>query len=106
MAAAATFTGDDDDLRAAAALIPDFPGMYSLVIHGTLDGKKLAKVVGKGNAASIVEVPIADVAAYIQSKGITTAIRLIACAAGMLGVNLRHSNWPILWFLKSSPPPS
>ena len=85
MAADAAFTGDDDDLRAAAALIPDFPGMYSVVIHGTLDGKKLAKVVGRGNVATVVEVPIADVAAYIQSKGITTAIRLIACASGMLG---------------------
>jgi hypothetical protein len=85
LATDAAFAGDDDDLRTAAALIPDLPGLYSLVIHGTIDGKKLAKVVGTGNSARTIEVPVADVAAYIQSKGITSTIRLIACASGMLG---------------------
>ncbi|HTU19580.1 MAG TPA: hypothetical protein VMG10_16080 [Gemmataceae bacterium] len=85
MAADAAFTGDDQDLADAAANIPDFPGQHSLVIHGTVDGKKLAKQVGTGTTATWVEVKVADVAAYIQSKGITTTIRLIACASGLLG---------------------
>jgi hypothetical protein len=72
-------------LTRAAALIPDFPGQYSIVIHGTTDGKKFAKVVGRGTAAATVEVKVEEVAAYINSLGITTAIRLIACASGMLG---------------------
>jgi hypothetical protein len=85
LAADATFTGDDADLATAAVLIPDFPGQYSIVIHGTTDGRRLAKVVGLGPAATTVEVKVEDVAAHIKSLGITTAIRLVACASGMHG---------------------
>lgn len=85
MAADATFTGDDQALTDAAAKIPDSPGQYSIVMHGTVDGKKLAKQVGTGTATTWVEVKVADVAAHIRSKGITTTIRLIACASGLLG---------------------
>ena len=85
MAADAAFTGDDRDLTDAAANVPDVPGQYSIVLHGTVDGKKLAKQVGMGTTATWVEVKVEEVAAYIQSKGITTAIRLIACASGLLG---------------------
>jgi hypothetical protein len=79
------FTGDDPDLKDAAKNVPDYPGQYSIVIHGTTDGKKLAKKVGTGTAATWVEVKVEDVAAYVLSKGITAPIRLIACASGMLG---------------------
>lgn len=85
MAADAAFTGDDVDLTNAAANIPDVPGQYSIVLHGTVDGKKLAKKVGTGTTATWVEVKVEDVAASIQSKGIVTTIRLIACASGLLG---------------------
>jgi hypothetical protein len=85
LAADAAFTGDDVDLTNAAAKIPDVPGQYSIVLHGTVDGKKLAKKVGAGTTATWVEVKVEDVAAYIQSKGIATTIRLIACASGLLG---------------------
>jgi len=85
LAADAAFTGDDRALADAAAKIPDFPGQYSIVLHGTVDGKKLAKQVGTGSLATWVEVKVEAVAAYIQSKGITTTIRLIACASGLLG---------------------
>lgn len=85
MAADAAFTGDDQALTLAAANIPDIPGHYSLVIHGSVDGKKLAKKVGTGTTATWVEVKVEEVATYLQSKGIATTIRLIACASGLLG---------------------
>jgi hypothetical protein len=85
LAADPAFTGDDDLLIDAARNIPDFPGQYSIIMHCTTDGRKLAKQVGKGSTATWVEVKVKDVADYLKNNGIVTPIRLIACASGMLG---------------------